>query len=250
MYEQFARFYDELGWSQYAAGVWDRLSKYLDSIGFKPRSLLDLACGTGILTIKAAQRGVEAHGLDISEAMLEKAEYNARQADIEVSYVCGDMSHFCMNRHYDIITCTFDAINHLSAYDDWEDTFRCALAHLDDNGLFVFDMNTVKDLSENWDNIHVRKDANGNYVISKSIAFRDKASAAVTFTAFVQRSDRLFDGYEETVTEVTFPIDRVVASLYEIGFADVSVKNDMFEDVPDPEQLNRVFIICRKTKAR
>lgn len=250
MYEQFSKFYDELGWSEYAAGVWSNLNKYLDSIGFKPRSLLDLACGTGILTIKAAQQGIEAQGLDISEGMLQKAEFNARQADADVCYICGDMSHFCLNRHYDLITCTFDAINHLLAYDDWEDTFRCAFAHLNDGGLFIFDMNTVRDLSENWDNIQVRKDASGNYVISKSMSFRDRASAAVTFTAFVQRGQGLYDGYEETVTEVAFPINQVTDSLHKIGFADVSIKNPMLEDVREPEQLSRAFIACSKTKVR
>lgn len=248
MYEQFARFYDELGWGEYASNVWDRLCKYLRSINFKPNSLLDLACGTGILTIKAAQQGLEAYGLDISEAMLQKAVHNARQAGVDVSYICDDMSRFRHKRCYDLITCTFDAINHLLNYSDWEDTFRCVWTHLNNGGMFIFDMNTVKDLVENWDNIHVRRDANGNYIISKSIPFRDKAMASVTFTAFIKRCDNLFDGYEETVTEISFPIDDVVLMLHKVGFAEVSVRNEALEEVSDPDMLNRAFIICKKTE--
>lgn len=246
MYEQFARFYDELGWGNFAASVWDRLGEYLNLIGFRPRNLLDLACGTGILTIKAAQSGIVAKGLDISEAMLQKAESNASRIGANVTYICANMSHFCLNEHYDLITCTFDAINHLLDYHDWEDTFRCAFAHLNEGGLFIFDMNTERDIKENWDNINVHKDAKGNYVISKSISFRDKVIAAVTFTAFVQRGQGLFDGYEETVTETSFPVNRVVGSLLDIGFSDVSVRNERFERVSDPEGMNRVFIVCRK----
>ena len=58
----------------------------LDRLGVGPGTrLLDLACGTGSLVVEAARRGAEAHGVDVSEAMLEFAGRRAEAAGVPVS---------------------------------------------------------------------------------------------------------------------------------------------------------------------
>ncbi|SHF26600.1 Methyltransferase domain-containing protein [Caldanaerobius fijiensis DSM 17918] len=242
MYEQFARFYDKLGWGEYAKSLWPLIVEYMNSINFKPENMLDVACGTGVLAIMASRDGIKAEGLDISSEMLEQAKKNAIEAGVNVVYHQCDMCDFDLNKKYDLITCTFDAINHLRTFEQWVSMFKCVKKHLNSSGLFIFDMNTLKDLRENWNNIKVKKHPRGDYLISKSISFGDMA--CVTFTAFIKKENGLFEGYEESIMEVSFPLEKVVASLKDIGFTNVTITNRHFKLV-ETESLDRAFISCR-----
>jgi cyclopropane fatty-acyl-phospholipid synthase-like methyltransferase len=65
-------------------------------------SALDLACGTGRLTIALAKSGLPCIGLDVSESMLERAREKSEGLDI--SYRQGDMRDFHLNQKFDLIT--------------------------------------------------------------------------------------------------------------------------------------------------
>ncbi|SNX53281.1 class I SAM-dependent methyltransferase [Thermoanaerobacterium sp. RBIITD] len=244
MYEQFAQFYDRLGWDTYAKELWPDFKSYLDKIGFKPQTLLDIACGTGALCICASKGGIIAEGLDISDEMLKKAGANAKENGVEINLYHRDMSNFNLYKKYDLVTCTFDAINHMIDFQKWLSMFKCVKEHLNDGGLFMFDMNTLKDLKENWNNIHIKKYPAGDYHISKSISFGDMA--CVTFTAFVKKDDLLFEGYEETVREVSFPLDDIKNVLLNLDFKDIKIMDRRFIEVDNIDMLTRAFIIATK----
>ena len=59
--------------------------------GVQPgQTVLDLACGTGVVAITAAQRGARVSGLDLSPALLEVARENAAVIDAEITFREGD----------------------------------------------------------------------------------------------------------------------------------------------------------------
>ena len=70
MYQQFAEVYDEfmqeVPYSQWA----DYIEKIWKAQGQSPELVLDLACGTGSLSIELAQRGYDMIGVDQSQDML------------------------------------------------------------------------------------------------------------------------------------------------------------------------------------
>jgi len=53
--------------------VYDRLTSHLK----KDQKVLDLGCGTGAITLKAAQKGAKVKGIDINPQMLETAQKQA-----------------------------------------------------------------------------------------------------------------------------------------------------------------------------
>jgi ubiquinone/menaquinone biosynthesis C-methylase UbiE len=53
--------------------------------------VLDVACGTGVVAVTAARLGAQARGLDLSPALLERAELNAATADVPVEFTEGDV---------------------------------------------------------------------------------------------------------------------------------------------------------------
>jgi SAM-dependent methyltransferase len=73
--------------------AWDELMVELlgvpDGAGSR---LADLGCGTGSLSLLLAARGHQVHGLDVSPAMLERAEAKSLAAGLPVQFDVGDAS--------------------------------------------------------------------------------------------------------------------------------------------------------------
>ena len=102
------------------------------------KSILDLGCGTGTITIWFADRGYKAIGLDISNAMLKIAKKKSNK----VKWLCQDMTKFKLYKKVDAVICFFDAINHLLKKQDIQKTFDNVYNALNKRGIFVFDVNT------------------------------------------------------------------------------------------------------------
>ncbi len=74
----------------------------------KPRSVLDIGCGTGDILIQLRSRGIELYGIDPSSFMLELAEKKIRNSDPNhelspVSLVRGNNRHIPFDRKFDLI---------------------------------------------------------------------------------------------------------------------------------------------------
>jgi len=55
----------------------------------KPGTVVDLGCGTGSLSVLVAEAGHEVLGVDLSPAMVERAQLKALPLDLPVRFVAG-----------------------------------------------------------------------------------------------------------------------------------------------------------------
>lgn len=99
--------------------------------------VLDLACGTGRLTIPLAQKGLQVTGLEISQPMLERAQDKA--SGLGIKWVQGDITNFDLDDNFDLITLAGNSFQALLTIEDQLNLLRCVKAHLKPKGLFVFD---------------------------------------------------------------------------------------------------------------
>jgi SAM-dependent methyltransferase len=76
---------------------------YVDLARQQPGAVLELACGTGQLTIPIALAGLPTVGFDRSSAMLNGAKVRASAAGASVEFVEGDMKDFALASHRDIL---------------------------------------------------------------------------------------------------------------------------------------------------
>ena len=90
-YSTFAFYYDALtGNVDYRARA-DYLCRLLERLGHAPGITLDLACGTGSLTLELARRGLDVYGVDGSLEMLSVAKQKASEAGLDVLFLCQRM---------------------------------------------------------------------------------------------------------------------------------------------------------------
>ena len=57
------------------------------------QSVLDVACGTGVVAITAARGGAQVTGLDLTPELLEVARENGRVASVSIDWHEGDVEH-------------------------------------------------------------------------------------------------------------------------------------------------------------
>ena len=105
-----------------------------------PVSVLDIACGTGVLVGELSKIGFSVKGTDISKEMIEVSKTEFPNIDFIVS----DMRVMNLKIKVDLITCTFDSLNYLTSIYDINRVFNNVYRHLNDSGYFLFDINTPK----------------------------------------------------------------------------------------------------------
>ena len=139
----FCKVYNEFGWNYYPEIFGEQLLQWLDLNGVRPKSSMDLACGTGILCEILHKNGIRASGMDFSSGMIEIA----RQGNPDIRYEVADMITFCPAEQFDLVTCTGDAVNHISDLADVERIFQNVYAYTASGGYFIFDILNENEVS-------------------------------------------------------------------------------------------------------
>ena len=110
-----------------------QIEKYGDPV-------LELACGTGRITIPIAEEGIDISGLDIIKNMLSYAKSKAKAKNIDIEWIEADCRDFNIDKKFSIIFFPFNSIAHIHDLESIEACFSCVRKHLKHNGKFIIDM--------------------------------------------------------------------------------------------------------------
>jgi SAM-dependent methyltransferase len=192
------------------------IEKIFKNFKIKPKTILDLACGTGIPTILFAKRGYRMIGVDLSNAMLEVLQKKSREYDITTYQT--DIRDFTLPEPVDAAICLYDSINYLLTGDDLKRCFQCIRVALKKNGLFVFDMNTSYGLSVFWGNRETIREAGNIHSIWQNVYDEKTEISTLHLTCYIKNENRSF---EETHQERGYQLPYVQALLQDSGFTEV-----------------------------
>ena len=140
----FCKVYNEFGWNYYPEAFGEQLLQWMHVQGFQPKTAMDLACGTGVLCEILLDHGIAASGMDFSSGMIDIA----RSRNPQIPYEVADMTTFCPNKQFDLVTCTGDAVNHIASLTDVESIFRNVYQYLAPGGYFIFDLLNENEVSD------------------------------------------------------------------------------------------------------
>jgi SAM-dependent methyltransferase len=97
-----------------------------------------------------AQRGIKVYGVDLSPTMCRLARAKMRRAGANVTIISGDMRTFRLPETVDLITCEFDALNHVPRKSDLARVARAVARALRPGGYFYFDVNNRLAFQKIW----------------------------------------------------------------------------------------------------
>lgn len=148
-YTLLARYYDQfftfhLEWYRQAR------RRLLGETLHQVRAACDLACGTGTTALELARRGMKVYGVDLSPTMCRLARTKARRAGANVTILRGDMRTFRLPEPVDLITCEFDALNHVPRKSDLARVANAVARALRPGGYFYFDVNNRLAFQKVW----------------------------------------------------------------------------------------------------
>ena len=146
--------------------MWVRyIHEILLNLHFTPRSVLDVACGTGAVAIPLAKMGYDVVGVDIAPGMIEQARIKAASRDVQIDFRIQDAAAMDLGRKFDLALSLFDSLNYITDPEALAKACERVAAHLNRPGVFIFDLNTEYAFLHNlFDQDNVGTDENPIYV--------------------------------------------------------------------------------------
>ncbi|KPL58634.1 class I SAM-dependent DNA methyltransferase [Rossellomorea vietnamensis] len=245
-YERFAYVYDYLmqdvpydGWLEY-------VNRQAERYSIQGKRLLDIACGTGELSLRLARDGYDVTGVDLSQDMLTIAQEKASAQDVHIQLFQQDMSRLDSLGEYDIITIFCDSLNYLEDESDVENTFKKVYDHLTQEGLFLFDVHSIYKMTQIFMNqTFTLTDDHVSYIWG---CFPGEVPNSVEheLTFFVEDVETgQYERVEELHKQRTYPILMVKEWLETTGFDVLNINADFTEESPS-DQSERIFFACKK----
>ncbi len=224
------------------------VKQLLDTRGAHPKTVLDLACGTGNVSALLAEEGFEVVGVDIAPLMIEEAKRKAEAEGREIEYLVQDAAVMDLGeRQFDLCISLFDSLNYIT------DPERLAMAivriahYVRAGGLFIFDLNSEFALKNHFfdqDNLsypeeRLQYDWKSTYDESTRIcrvdmdfSYRDDAEQVTPF--------------KEVHLQFAYRKDEILKMLDDAGFEDVTFYQAYTLRLPT-RTADRVYYVARRT---
>lgn len=208
------------------------------------RTVLDLACGTGSLSVLLAKQGYHVLGVDLSEDMLAEADQKAAAMEgNRPFFVCQPMQRLRLPETVDAVICCLDSINYLRKPTDCQKTFRRVYDALTHGGVFVFDINTPQKLRA-LDGQVFLDETDDTYCVWRAQFVEKKRLCFYGMDIFQREGEHWLRSFEEHV-EYAYEPEELTAWLYDVGFTDVRQYGDLRMHAPEPDE-QRIYFSAKK----
>lgn len=249
-YGTFAAYYDALtknvGYAERAEAL-DRIIRWHLKEPMPEHILVDLACGTGSLSEEMAKRGWDVIGIDGSAEMLNEALDKKYDSGLPIQYLQQDMRALDLFGTVCVTLCMLDSINHLPAVQDVRRVFERVSLFSEENGLFLFDVNTAykhRELLADQCFVYELPDA----VCVWQNRLRDEAPeypVEIQLDFFERLAENRYRRVTEQFTERIYSDETLRQLLKDAGLTLLDILDGDTYEAPTPES-QRILYIARK----
>ena len=247
-YEALARSYDGLTYDipyEKILQFWETL---LRRYRIRPKSVLDLAGGTGSLSVLLAEAGYAVTGADLSPDMLAVADEKASHLSENRPYfICQPMQRLRLPQPVDSVICALDSLNYVTRPADVQKTFCRVHDALTPGGLFLFDINTPFKLRGLAEQIFL-DETDDTYCVWRT-EFDEKRRLCFYGMDLFQRSGNRWHRSFEEHREYAYSHPQIIGFLKAAGFTNIHVYGDRRFDAPRTGE-QRMFFSARKGKIK
>ena len=246
-YEALAESYDRLTNDvDYEATV-DFYMQILAREGLKPRTCVDLACGTGSVTAILAQRGYRVTGVDMSEEMLTVAAMKTQDLEPRPMFSCQYLQELRLPRAVDMAVCALDSLDYILDPADCKEAIRRVYKALNPGGIFIFDVNTPEKLRAMDDQVFLDED-DDVYCVWRG-EFDEQTNICSYGMDLFQRHGEVWHRSFEEHREYAYSREQLTEYLKAAGFTHIEVYADR-EFIAPREGEQRIYFKARKGKIK
>ena len=243
-YTSFAQVYDlfmdNVPYDQWCGYITELLREY----GIQDGLVLELGCGTGVLTRKLAAKGYDMIGVDYSEDMLEIA-MDHRQEGEDILYLLQDMREFELYGTVRAAVSICDSMNYIVEYQDLVQVMKLVNNYLDPGGIFIFDLNTPYKYEEILgENTFAENRPEGSF-IWENYYDGETGINEYDLTLFVREEEGIYRKFEETHYQRAYELEQVRRAVKEAGLEFVAAY-DAGTHKPVQQDSQRIYVIARE----
>ena len=246
-YGNLAASYDRLTWDVDYGAVVDFYFQILEKEKLKPRTAVDLACGTGSVSLLLARRGLRVTGVDMSEEMLCVASQKAQELENPPLFACQMLQQLHLPRGVDLAVCALDSLDYITDPEDCALAIRRIYRALNPGGCFIFDVNTPQKLRAMDGQVFLDEDEDV-YCVWRGEFDPQTNICSYGMDLFQRHGDAWIRSFEEH-REYAYTAEQLRQYLKDAGFTSIEIYGDRRMEAPG-ENEQRIFIKARKGKIK
>ena len=246
-YQDLAYSYDRLTNDVDYEAVVEFYMQLLAREGLKPRTAVDLACGTGSVALLLAQRGLTVTAVDMSEDMLCVASTKAQEEQLPITFACQLLQELHLPKAVDLAVCALDSLDYITEPENCAMAIQRVYKALNPGGCFIFDVNTSEKLRAMDGQVFLDEDEDV-YCVWRG-EFDEKANICSYGMDLFQRKGDLWQRSFEEHREYAYSRDQLVGYLKQAGFTHIEVFADRRMEAPGTGE-QRMYLKARKGRVR
>ena len=241
-YGNFAYFYDNLTDNVDYEKRCEYMRGLLAENGIGEGILLDLACGTGTVSLLMSDMGYDVIGVDASEDMLSVAQEKKMESGADVIFLCQRMEELDLFGTINACVSTLDSINHVTDAETVREIFRRVSLFMEDKGIFIFDVNTpYKHKKILGDNTFVY-DTDEVYCVWQNSTDENLVTTVNLDIFEKDEDDETYYRYSEEFSERAYDLEDIKCWLESVKFEVVAVYEEMTEESVREDTQRAVFV--------
>ena len=244
-YESLAASYDALTYDVPYEKVLDFCKRLFLRFGCQPQTVLDLACGTGSLSVLFSREGCRVYGVDCAEQMLTAASEKTADMENPPFFILQKMQSLRLAEKVDAAVCCLDSINYLTKPKDVQKTFRRVFQSLNDGGVFIFDINSPHKL-KGLDGQVFLDETEDVYCVWRC-DFSEKKNICRYGIDIFERNGKTWDRTCEEHKEYAYTPQELTDYLRVAGFTKIELFGDRVLRQPKADE-QRIYFAAKKEK--
>lgn len=215
--------------------------------GLRPRTAVDLACGTGSVALILARMGYRVIGVDMSEEMLTVAQQRACDQENMPLFVCQALQEMRLPRGVDMALCALDGLDYILDPNACKEAIRRVYKALNPGGIFIFDVNTPEKLRAMDGQVFLDED-DDVYCVWRG-EFDEETNICSYGMDLFQRQGKTWHRSFEEHQEYAYTAEQLTEYLKAAGFTHIRVYADGKLEAPT-EGEQRIYFSARKGKIK
>lgn len=230
---------DDIDYEDYKNFIINECNK--NKISFN--NYLDIACGTGNITVLLGSFFKSIWAVDLSNEMLSIAKNKLQRFASRAKIIRENMINLNLNKKFDLITCMLDAVNYIVQPEDLNAFFINVKNHLSDEGIFIFDMDSFYKLKNVLGNNIFTYDEKGIFYTWEN---EFEINVLHMYLTFFVKEGSLYRRFDEEHVERAYSLDEIKSYIKSSGLEIIKISDNYSKNEINKKTERIVFTIKKR----